>query len=104
MNGFAGLVFDTNSTGSSLRGLSIFNSTGSAIDLETDNVTVAGNFLGIEADGTTLAGNAIGVNVGRAVTLATIGTTALADRNLISGNKAYGHRARRARACSSMGT
>ena len=67
-------------------------------------MTVAGNFLGIEADGTTLAGNAIGVNVGGEVTLATIGTTALADRNLISGNKASGVAKRRARACSSMGT
>ena len=96
LNGNLGLVFNppsegvTGSAGSRVQGLSIYGGSGAAIDINANNVTVAGNFLGIQADGATVAANVTGVNVAAGVTEAQIGSAALADRNLISGNSGDG--------------
>ena len=91
LNSHLGLVFNggaTGSAGSSVQGAIDLGGSAAAIDINANNVTVAGNFLGIQADGTTVAANVTGVNVAAGVTGAQIGSAALADRNLISGNSA----------------
>lgn len=52
------------------------------------NLKIEGNFLGLEPDGVTVRANLIGVVVSGATTL--VGGTDLAQRNLISGNGAFG--------------
>jgi hypothetical protein len=53
-----------------------------------DNLLIEGNFIGLQTDGTTARGNFQGVTINGAIT--TIGGTALAARNLISGNTRLG--------------
>lgn len=72
-------------------GLSIGYGIDYAIRIEGGNYVIAGNFLGVAADGTTVRMNAYdGVQVSASnsyfATTRVIGGTAVADRNLISGN------------------
>ena len=94
LNGHQGLVFQagatTDAAGSIVQGLAIFGGSGAAIDIQTNSVTVSGNFLGVKADGTTAGAGANGVSVATGVTGAAIGSTANVDRNLISGNTGAG--------------
>jgi len=87
-----GLDFEPGSDGSIVRGLSIIGGVGSdiGISLQATNVTVAGDFIGIQADGTSAGPNRIGVLGGVPGPGDVIGTPALADRNLISGNTQAG--------------
>ncbi|MCW5623605.1 MAG: DUF4347 domain-containing protein, partial [Burkholderiales bacterium] len=85
------LVFVAGSAGSVVRGLAIYGTAGSSYNgaaiytsVGADNISVLGNFIGVDADGVVHANNngiSISNNAGWIV-----GTSALADRNLISGN------------------
>ena len=88
-NNFQGLVFNSGSSGSVVDGLSIFDGSSAAIAINASSVQVLGNFLGVQADGSTVSANATGISVASGLTAVEIGGTALADRNLISGNSGY---------------
>ncbi|WP_326540719.1 cadherin domain-containing protein, partial [Pseudorhodoferax sp.] len=80
-----GLNFGAGSSGSTVRGLAIGGFTGAGILTSVGGLTVAGNFIGTNAAGTAASANATGISVaGSGAT--TIGSSALADRNLVSGN------------------
>ena len=87
----AALVFAPGSEGSVVRGLSIFGADNgtfggdAGIDLDANDVTVAGDFIGVQADGMTAGPNREGIIVEDS-TGDVIGTPAPADRNVISGN------------------
>ena len=90
LGGHAGLVFATGSLNSVVKGLSIYNGSAAGITVQDNGVSVVGDFLGVKADGLTTVPNALGVSVASGVTGSVIGTSALADRNLISGNTLSG--------------
>jgi len=85
---FGGL-FSTLGSNSAIRGLVINQFRGDAISIQTNNVTVEGNFIGVDPTGTaarphpTTVGN--GVGIAYWATGARIGGTTPASRNLISG-------------------
>ncbi len=90
--GAAGLTVDGVAAGGSvIRGLSIvLCEAGIDIINGAANVQILGNFLGVDTTGLIDLGNTeIGVFVGDSDNVV-IGTLALADRNLISGNSLYG--------------
>ncbi|PZP99453.1 MAG: hypothetical protein DI587_10215, partial [Variovorax paradoxus] len=83
--GANGLNFGAGSAGSSVRGLAIGGFNGAGILTSVGGLTVAGNFIGTNAAGSAANANTTGVSV--AGTGATsIGSAALSDRNLVSGN------------------
>src|SRR5262249_18223 len=82
---------------STIRGLVIKRFSGSGIELASSDNVVAGNFIGTSATGDADLGNGAGGvevdnNIGPIVDASnnTIGGTAPADRNLISGNNGAG--------------
>jgi len=82
-----GLAFGAGSGGSSVRGLVIngFGNVGINLFAGANGITVAGNYIGTNAAGTAPLGNGNdGVRVESSNN--TIGGTAVADRNVISGN------------------
>jgi hypothetical protein len=58
--------------------------------LDVTNCTVKGNFIGVDRTGTAALGNYDGVSLEGAVKFCTIGGTTPTERNIISGNVAYG--------------
>ena len=80
-----------NSSGSTIRGLVIDQFTGIGIRAFSSNNVIAGNFLGTDPTVLTTAGrgNQVGVYVQTGGSN-TIGGTAIADRNVISGNTVDG--------------
>ena len=86
----AAFSFNSGSAASAVKGLSIGNSSGAAIAIGSNNVTIAGDFIGLAPDGITPTPNATGISITSGVTGAIIGSTALADRNLISANTVAG--------------
>ncbi len=81
-----------NTTGSTIRALSIIRFGQAAILLDGAGVTgntVAGNYLGLRADGTA-AGNFEGVNLQNGAASNTIGGSTAADRNVIGSNTSDG--------------
>src|SRR5947209_2888833 len=84
----SGFMFTSSAAGSSIRGLSVINWNNRGIYVLVGNVTVAGNYLGLNAAGAAAA-NGVGVDV-QGWSGCVIGGTALADRNVISGNTSYG--------------
>ncbi len=84
-----GLDFQSGSAGSTVRGLCISNFPGYGININANNVTVAGNYIGTDASGTASLGNA---NGGVMITGSnnTIGGVTPGDRNVISGNQGEG--------------
>ena len=72
-----------------IKGLVIENSEHFAIQVDADNVTIAGNFIGTDATGVNAAGNASGVFVVDNAGL-TVGGSTPAARNIISGNRGDG--------------
>lgn len=85
-----GLLFDTGSSGSSVRGLVINRFGGTGVVIGDTNITVAGNYIGTDPSGLIDRGNTgAGItNAGLEVESASaqIGGLNAADRNLISGN------------------
>lgn len=84
---------NTNSNGSTVRGLNIINFPGSGILIDgTDDHAIVCNHIGLR-DGSATAGNLIGVNVSTSFADDnTIGGGNVTDRNVISGNSADGIR------------
>jgi len=81
------LRIQSTAPGTSVRGL-VINNAADLIDVQADNVTIAGNFLGTNATGTVAVptgGGGFGIRHGDGDNLR-IGGPAPADRNLISGN------------------
>ena len=96
-----GLVFDGNSGGSLLQGLSIFGFDEAQVLVETPNVGLRGNYLGLRADGTipvpisggpflSAAPGLTSIGVGVIAPGAVIGGPNLGDGNVISGNAGQG--------------
>ncbi len=90
LGGHAGLVFAAGSANSIVKGLSIDHGSAAGITIQDNGVSVVGDFIGMKADGQTPLANGIGVSVASGVTGTIIGTSALADRNLIAGNTGAG--------------
>ena len=90
LGGHAGLVFAAGSANSIVKGLSIDHGSAAGITIQDNGVSVVGDFIGVMADGQTALANATGVSVASGVTGTIIGTSALADRNLIAGNTGAG--------------
>lgn len=84
---------NTNSNGSTIRGLNIINFPGTGILINwTDDHTIVCNHIGLR-DGSATAGNLIGVDVWtRTADNNTIGGPNMVDRNVISGNTIDGIR------------
>jgi choice-of-anchor C domain-containing protein len=81
------LTFNSGTTGSTLRGLSITgysSSAGRAVNLSNNSITVVGNWLGLAPDGVTVSGNRVGVETASANN--TIGGASAADMNRAAGN------------------
>jgi hypothetical protein len=81
--------------GTTIRGLVLnrFSGSGAGIQLQSvGNNIIEGNFIGIDASGTTALGNGNGVILGNIAGTGptTIGGTAPASRNVISGNTTHG--------------
>ena len=86
-----GLLLDSGSDGSTIRGLAInrFSSYGILLN-NSDANTIAGNFIGANAAGTSALANAFGVGLSNGSNNNTIGGLTLAARNIISGNTSIG--------------
>jgi WD40-like Beta Propeller Repeat/Right handed beta helix region/Periplasmic copper-binding protein (NosD) len=83
-SGGIGLSFQAGGTASTVRGLTLTRFGAIAINAGGDGVVVVGNFIGTDPAGATGLGNGIGVASNGAVQ---VGSTAAADRNVISGNQ-----------------
>ncbi len=81
----SGLVFGTGSSGSSVRGLIINRFSGNGIQVSSNAVVIAGNYIGTNAAGTAAAANKYDVWIELGATNTTVGGTTFADRNVISG-------------------
>jgi MBG domain (YGX type)/Bacterial Ig-like domain (group 3) len=94
----AGLVVGTAAAGSSIKGLTVENFSADGIDVQANNVVVAGNFIGTGSSGTKAAGNALnGITVtgsldtiGAVNSLNANGTIKTLLGNVVSGNKGSG--------------
>ena len=89
--GTNGLLVNGGGSARTIRGLVIQNFNFNGILLQTNNNTVAGNYIGIAADGTTVApNNAADLNSQGGIRIESVGNTiggsSAADRNVISGN------------------
>ena len=69
-----------------IHGLVIINFASAGITVNGTDTVITGNYIGVESDGVTAAGNSIGIDAGVGTI---IGGTTAADRNVISGNKAF---------------
>jgi CSLREA domain-containing protein len=79
-----GLRFESGSGGSTVRGLVLGSFSGSGIVIHSDANRIVGNFIGIAANGITDTGNGDGLLIN--ANSNAIGSSAPADRNIISGN------------------
>jgi len=82
-----GIQFNTGSSGSVVRGLSVTgfsSSQGRAFAVFVPSITLVGNYIGLAPDGTTVAGNRVGVEIASANNL--VGGIAVADMNRAAGN------------------
>ena len=85
--GVSGLTIDADNV--TIRGLAIgsFNSVGIYVINTSTGTVIAGNHIGLDAEGTSMFGNGShGIILDTGTSGATIGGTAAADRNVISGN------------------
>ena len=88
-----GLVLDTGSDGSTIRGVVINNFGLEAIEVNTNNNTIAGCYIGTDVTGTIAVANTYSLwrnAVALYGNFNTVGGTTLADRNVISGNTHHG--------------
>ena len=90
-SGSGGLDLAPASGGSTIRGLAINRFAGNGLVVEGDGNTISGNFIGINPAGTTRMPNGTFPTTGDGILIENasnnlIGSTALADRNVVSGN------------------
>jgi CSLREA domain-containing protein len=90
-----GLVLGSNSGGSTIRGLAINRFTGNGIVIQSSGNTISGNFIGTNPGGGTRMPNGTFPTAGDGVLIQNasnniIGTPAVGDRNVISGNAING--------------
>ena len=87
---YNGLHLDAGSSGSTIQGLSITGFTdvgfGEAIDIDSANNTIVGNYIGVEPDGTTTAANRVGISISN-VSGNIIGGVNASDINHIIGGE-----------------
>lgn len=84
-----GLVFTSGAAGSTIRGLVINEWINTGIFLyHSDDISILGNFIGTDSFGLTQQANQAGVFAGSSNNLK-IGTSEVADRNVIGGNFFY---------------
>jgi hypothetical protein len=77
--------------GCTIKGLVIYSFSGNGILITTiGNNTITGNYIGTNAAGTLDMGNTLNGILIQSSSSNTIGNTVVTDRNLISGNDAYG--------------
>jgi hypothetical protein len=88
-NSGSGLTLGSNATGSTVRGLVINRFPGNGIQIQSNDNTVAGNFIGTNASGTGALGNSLD-GIGLQASSNTIGGMTTAARNVISGNGRHG--------------
>ena len=90
-----GLTLGAGSGGSTIRGLAVNRFAGNGIVIQSDANTIVGNFVGVNAAGTTRMPNGTFPTSGDGIRVENasnnqIGTTSLADRNVVSGNSVNG--------------
>ncbi len=89
--GVNGLTLGAGSGGSTIRGLVVNRFAGNGIVAQSNGNTIVGNFVGVNPAGTLRMPNGTFPNSGDGIRVEnasnnSIGTTALADRNVVSGN------------------
>ncbi len=91
-----GFYVSGNGAGSTIRGLIINRFSAQGIFVDTNNVTIVGNYIGTNAAGTAAAANGSdGIGIFSGTNLASangniVGGTTAADRNVVSGNTGNG--------------
>ena len=90
-SGSDGMTLGSGSGGSIIKGLVINRFTGNGIVIRSNGNTIAGNFIGIDPTGTTRMPNGSFPVAGDGISIQNasnniVGTPAVADRNVISGN------------------
>lgn len=88
-DGTLGLRFTSGAADSTLRSLALVDALGAGVVLEGRNITVAGNYIGLHANGLVPGGNS-GNGLEIRSNGNTIGSSAAADRNVISANYGAG--------------
>src|SRR5439155_19928931 len=89
--GVDGLTLGAGSAGSTVRGLVVNRFAGDGIVAQSNGNTIVGNFVGVDPTGTTRMPNGTFPNSGDGIRVENasnnqIGSVALADRNIASGN------------------
>jgi HYR domain len=89
--GADGLTLGPGSAGSRIKGLDISNFAGNGIVVQSNSNFILGNFVGVAADGLTRTPNGTFPNSGDGIRILNasnnqIGSTDVADRNIVSGN------------------
>lgn len=92
-NNSAGLRFNSNSSGSALRSLSLGDASGIGVKVDSvDNMVIVGNYIGVGLDGiTAIANRGNGLEIVKS-TGHTVGGETAQVRNVISGNESNGIR------------
>jgi hypothetical protein len=90
-----GLTLGAGSGGSTIRGLVINRFSGNGIVVQSNGNSIFGNFVGVDPTGTSRMPNGTFPNSGDGILILSssnnlIGSTAVADRNVASGNAIYG--------------
>ena len=78
------LAFGPGSAGSIVKGLALFGSSATYVDVGADNVTIAGNYIGLRVDGVTNFGNMPGYGIRVTGNDASIGGVSPGDGNVIA--------------------
>ncbi len=86
-----GLTLGAGSDGSTIKGLVVNRFAGDGIGVQSDANSIVGNFIGVDPTGTMRMPNGTFPNAGDGIRVENasnnmIGTTALGDRNVVSGN------------------
>ncbi|MFO1327891.1 MAG: hypothetical protein U1F56_11080 [Rubrivivax sp.] len=85
--GGTGLFLSAGSAGSAISGLVINRFTGNGINvLQTDHVTIQGNYIGTDASGTATFARRMAIGISTGADSLTIGGSTAAQRNVIAGN------------------
>jgi len=94
-SGVSGLTLGAGSGGSTIKGLVINHFAGNGIVIQTNGNTITGNFIGVDTTGIARVPNGTFPNTGDGIQILNasnnvIGSTSVADRNILSGNSITG--------------